>query len=52
LLLTLFAGSTTTFVLADKVAVKVTNLIKTNKYDIVKVDWFRRVMDAGRWIPW
>ncbi|KAK7101253.1 DNA ligase 4-like [Littorina saxatilis] len=45
-------GSSTTFVLAEKVAVKVANLIKTDKYDIVKVTWFRRVLDAGHWIPW
>ena len=45
-------GSATSFVLAEKTGVKVSNLIKTDKYDIVKVAWFRRLLDAGRWIPW
>nr|KAG5701196.1 hypothetical protein BaRGS_023305 [Batillaria attramentaria] len=45
-------GHTTSFVLAEKTVVKVSNLIRTDKYDIVKVDWFRKVVDSGRWIPW
>ena len=45
-------GRATSFVLAEKTRVKVSNLIKTDKYDIVKVAWFRRLLDAGHWIPW
>ncbi|XP_076463012.1 LOW QUALITY PROTEIN: DNA ligase 4-like [Babylonia areolata] len=45
-------GSTTSFVLAEKIAIKVNNLIKTDKYDIVRVSWFRRLLEAGCWIPW
>ncbi|KAL8610583.1 hypothetical protein ACOMHN_006302 [Nucella lapillus] len=45
-------GGSTSFVLAEKMVVKVANLIKTDKYDIVKVSWFRRLLEAGTWIPW
>ncbi|XP_059173254.1 DNA ligase 4-like [Physella acuta] len=44
---------TTTFcVIAEKVAIKVKNLIKKGKYDIVKADWLLRVIDSGSWISW
>ena len=46
------AGSSTFCVLAEKVALRVTNLIKRNVYDIVKIEWFERCMDAGHWVPW
>lgn len=45
-------GSSTFCVLADKVALRVTNLIKRDIYDIVKMEWFERCMNAGKWIPW
>lgn len=47
-----FSGSSTFCVLADKVAIRVSNLMKRNLYDIVKVDWFRRCVDAEHWLPW
>lgn len=47
-----FAGSSTFCVLAEKVALRVTNLIKRHMYDIVKIEWFERCMDAGHWVPW
>lgn len=45
-------GSTTFCVLADKVVMRVTNLMKRDLYDIVKVDWFKRCLDAQTFIPW
>lgn len=45
-------GSSTFCVLAEKVALRVTNLIKRDMYDIVKIEWFERCMDAGHWVPW
>lgn len=45
-------GPTTFCVLAEKIAIRVTNLIKRNIYDIVKVDWFQKCVDAQRWLPW
>lgn len=38
--------------LADKVVMRVTNLMKRDLYDIVKVDWFKRCLDAQTFIPW
>ena len=51
-LIFVFAGSSTFCVLAEKVALRVTNLIKRDMYDIVKIEWFERCMDAGHWVPW
>lgn len=45
-------GSTTFCVLADKVVMRVTNLMKRDLYDIVKVDWFKRCLDVQTFIPW
>ncbi|XP_071117642.1 DNA ligase 4-like [Haliotis cracherodii] len=45
-------GSSTFCVLAYKVIVRVNNLIKRDVYDIVKVDWFRRLANAQRWLDW
>ncbi|XP_069127951.1 DNA ligase 4-like [Argopecten irradians] len=45
-------GPTTFCVLADKVAVRVNNLIRRDVYDVVKVTWFQRCVQASRWIPW
>uniref|UniRef100_A0A2C9JHQ7 DNA ligase n=1 Tax=Biomphalaria glabrata TaxID=6526 RepID=A0A2C9JHQ7_BIOGL len=39
-------------VIADKVAVKVKNLIKTNKYNIVKVAWLIKVIETKSWVDW
>ncbi|GFN81474.1 DNA ligase [Plakobranchus ocellatus] len=43
---------TTLCVIADKVNIRVNNLIKKAKYDIVKADWLMRVVEAGCWIKW
>ncbi|XP_050403534.1 DNA ligase 4 [Patella vulgata] len=44
---------TSTFcVLAEKIAVRVNNLIKCDLYDIVKVSWFVRCINGEKWIPW
>lgn len=48
----LLLGATTFCVLAEKVVMRVTNLMKRDLYDIVKVDWFKRCIDAQRFIPW
>ncbi|XP_025109281.1 DNA ligase 4-like isoform X2 [Pomacea canaliculata] len=45
-------GKTTFCILAEKTNVKVTNLIKTDKYDIVKVSWFQKLLDRGQWVDW
>lgn len=37
---------------ADKLTVKVKNLIKNNKYDIVKADWLVKVIESNTWISW
>ncbi|PVD23875.1 hypothetical protein C0Q70_17149 [Pomacea canaliculata] len=47
-----FQGKTTFCILAEKTNVKVTNLIKTDKYDIVKVSWFQKLLDRGQWVDW
>lgn len=48
----LFTGSSTFCVLAEKVALRVTNLIKRDMYDIVKLEWFHRCIEGGTWVPW
>ncbi|XP_076100664.1 DNA ligase 4-like isoform X2 [Mytilus galloprovincialis] len=45
-------GSSTFCVLAEKVALRVTNLIKRDMYDIVKLEWFHRCIEGGTWVPW
>ncbi|CAH1773972.1 unnamed protein product [Owenia fusiformis] len=45
-------SSDTYCVLAEKVALKVKNLISRNIYDIVKVDWFVRCFESNTYIPW
>ncbi|KAK3794568.1 hypothetical protein RRG08_003717 [Elysia crispata] len=44
--------TTTLCVIAEKVNVRVNNLIKKNKYDIVRAEWLVRVLDAAAWIKW
>ena len=38
--------------LADKITLKVTNLIKKGVYDVVKPDWLLRCVEAKRLLPW
>ncbi|XP_041359150.1 DNA ligase 4-like [Gigantopelta aegis] len=45
-------GSNTFCVLVEKVAVRVNNLKKRDIYDIVKVSWFLKCVDAQRWMDW
>ncbi|XP_005097120.1 DNA ligase 4 [Aplysia californica] len=44
--------ASTLCVIVEKVAVRVTNLIKKNKYDVVRADWLIRVLESTKWIPW
>ncbi|ESP05690.1 hypothetical protein LOTGIDRAFT_181463 [Lottia gigantea] len=45
-------GGETYCILADKIAVRVNNLIKRNIYDIVKGTWFVRCIENETYIPW
>ncbi|XP_077997197.1 DNA ligase 4-like [Glandiceps talaboti] len=45
-------GSDTYCVLAEKVAVKVKNIISRDSYDVVKVSWFLECIEKGRFLPW
>ena len=38
--------------LADKVAVRVKNIISKDIYDVVKVDWLIRCVDSKKLLPW
>lgn len=44
--------SITNFVLADKVTVRVNNLVKANSHDIIKVSWFLKCAQAFHLFPW
>lgn len=44
--------TTTLCVIVEKTNVRVNNLIKKNKYDVVRAEWLLRVLDAGKWIKW
>ncbi|KAL3869402.1 hypothetical protein ACJMK2_042087 [Sinanodonta woodiana] len=45
-------GNKTFCVVADKVTVRVTNLIKRDIYDIVKADWLLKCVEAKLFISW
>ncbi|XP_070569622.1 DNA ligase 4-like [Ptychodera flava] len=45
-------GSETYCVLADRVAVRVQNIIRCNEYDVVKVTWLLDCLEKGRFLPW
>ena len=47
-----FTGSQTYCVLADKRSLKVNNIIKTDLYDVVKVDWLLRCVEQKQLLPW
>ncbi|XP_071488614.1 DNA ligase 4-like [Diadema antillarum] len=45
-------GLDTYCVLADKVNLKVKNIISSDRYDVVKTSWLIECLDAGRVLPW
>ena len=47
-----FSGNDTFCVLADKVALKVKNIITKGIYDVVKASWLIKCLDGKRFIPW
>ena len=47
-----FPGSNTFCVIADKITIKVNNVISKGVYDVVKVDWLLRCIDQKRLLPW
>ena len=48
----MFLGSDTFCVLADKLSLKVNNIIKTDLYDVVKIGWFLRCIERTTLLPW
>ena len=51
-LFVVFLGSDTFCVLADKLSLKVNNIIKTDLYDVVKIGWFLRCIERMTLLPW
>ena len=52
LIVCFFAGGDTYCVVADKINIKVKNLVAKDKYDVVKADWLIRCVEQKTFIPW
>ena len=48
----LFTGEETYCVLADKIVIKVKNIISKDVYDVVKARWFIKCINEKKFIPW
>lgn len=47
-----FAGENTFCVVADKMSIKVRNIVSKGVYDVVKVDWLLRCIEQQQLLPW
>jgi len=47
-----FSGENTFCVVAEKMLIKVRNIVSKGVYDVVKVDWLLRCIEQQQLLPW